>query len=164
MTTKENGAGLWVANPHQYGPGKTHIVDDEDTQRTFCGKWLSAVPGKLYLQGIANCKTCLNAIENRAHRRVMSEVYRQDDARRSAERARESQEWKARYAAYLQTPAWREKRTAVMKRAGGMCEGCGKRKAVQVHHTTYQNVCNEFLWELRAVCDPCHNRIHGHEH
>jgi 5-methylcytosine-specific restriction endonuclease McrA len=34
------------------------------------------------------------------------------------------------------------------------------KRATQVHHTTYKHVGNEFLWELRAICDECHDRFH----
>jgi hypothetical protein len=29
-----------------------------------------------------------------------------------------------------------------------------------VHHVTYKNMGNEFLWELRAICAVCHERVH----
>jgi hypothetical protein len=29
-----------------------------------------------------------------------------------------------------------------------------------VHHLTYAHVFNEFLFELMAVCDECHDRLH----
>lgn len=92
----------------------------------------------------------------------MQTVWRQEEEQRLKERTQESDAWWSRYTAYLQSPAWKEKRNAVMRRAGGMCEGCGKNKAAQVHHLTYEHVCEEFLWELRAVCNGCHSRIHNH--
>ena len=33
------------------------------------------------------------------------------------------------YDKYLRTPWWKEKRSKVLRRAGGMCEGCGDRSA-----------------------------------
>jgi 5-methylcytosine-specific restriction endonuclease McrA len=93
------------------------------------------------------------------------------DARRAAERhgieqrhvrlqKRENANWWRRYNQYLDSPAWQARRRAVMEHAGGLCEGCGSRPATQVHHLTYDNVGNEFLWELKAVCDHCHRRCH----
>lgn len=73
-----------------------------------------------------------------------------------------SEWWKA-YNAYLETAHWRDIRRAVIERAGGKCEGCGRRPATQAHHLTYTHVGNEFLWELRAVCDSCHTRVHHQE-
>ena len=35
-----------------------------------------------------------------------------------------------------------------------------KNKATQVHHLTYQHVFAEFAFELVAVCDECHARLH----
>lgn len=70
-------------------------------------------------------------------------------------------EWWNSYNAYLRTPAWRSKRAQVMQRSGGWCEGCRQQAATQVHHLTYKHVKNEFLWELVAICDECHDRAHS---
>jgi len=69
-------------------------------------------------------------------------------------------EWWSRYNTYLETPEWRAKRTKVLKRTGGLCEGCSERAATQVHHLTYAHVFEEFLFELVALCNECHERIH----
>lgn len=66
-----------------------------------------------------------------------------------------------RYDQYLQSPEWERKRAAVLKRANHVCEGCGTRRATQAHHLTYEHLYNEFLWELRAVCRECHERLHA---
>ena len=73
---------------------------------------------------------------------------------------REREAFFARYDKYLRSPAWRSLRQRVMRRAGGVCEGCLERRATQVHHLTYDHVFNEFAFELRAVCDGCHARLH----
>jgi 5-methylcytosine-specific restriction endonuclease McrA len=73
---------------------------------------------------------------------------------------RERAERRRWYDGYLNSPAWRAKRRAVMERAGGICEGCLSRPAVHVHHLTYDHVGDELLWELVAVCDHCHARCH----
>jgi hypothetical protein len=73
---------------------------------------------------------------------------------------RERAERRRWYDRYLNSPAWRAKRKAVMERAQGRCEGCRSRPAVHVHHLTYVHVGHEFLWELVAVCDECHQRCH----
>lgn len=64
------------------------------------------------------------------------------------------------YAEYLSSDEWARKRSLVLSRSNGMCEGCGTEAAFHVHHLSYRNVGNEFLWELRAVCFACHARIH----
>src|SRR5690606_1665469 len=50
-----------------------------------------------------------------------------------------------------------------MERAGWICEGCRTRPAEQVHHLTYSHVFDELLFQLVALCEPCHNKAHGHE-
>lgn len=64
------------------------------------------------------------------------------------------------YDEYLKSPSWLDKRRLVLQRANDMCEGCGVAKATQVHHFHYGNFGNEFLWELVAVCQECHDRAH----
>jgi hypothetical protein len=64
------------------------------------------------------------------------------------------------YSAYLLLPQWRDIRAKRMAIANGICEGCGDRPATQVHHLTYDHRGHEMLWELRAVCDECHDLIH----
>lgn len=72
-------------------------------------------------------------------------------------------EWWSKYSAYLLTPEWKMKRTRFLKRAGGICEGCGLNPAKQVHHLNYEHVFNEFLFELVEACDDCHERIQHKE-
>lgn len=64
------------------------------------------------------------------------------------------------HADYLASPEWAERRSLVMDRANGQCEGCRKARATEVHHLSYRNWGNEFLFELVALCGPCHDRIH----
>lgn len=68
---------------------------------------------------------------------------------------------KSEYAAYLKTPAWKRKAAMVHAHAKHLCEGCGLHKSQEVHHLTYANIGNEFLFELVAICALCHDRIHG---
>jgi hypothetical protein len=56
---------------------------------------------------------------------------------------------------------WARLRALVIERAGGLCEGCGVAPATQAHHLHYRTFGNEFLWDLRAVCRACHERVHG---
>ena len=69
----------------------------------------------------------------------------------------------ADYGPYLKSPAWVRRRSLVLRRAHGICEGCGERQPTQVHHLTYRHVGAEFLFELAALCDQCHERIHEEE-
>jgi 5-methylcytosine-specific restriction endonuclease McrA len=78
------------------------------------------------------------------------------DARREVQR----QEFWERWTPYLSSPEWYEKRGQVLRRANFICEGCGINRATQVHHTTYRNIGNEFLFQLVALCRDCHERYH----
>jgi hypothetical protein len=150
---------LLRADPHRFGPGKVHLFTNN---RTRCGKSRESCPGKLERDGLdqIDCKGCLNGIEA-DHRRQRQQVeWEHEQAVREAQRQRESERWWAQYNAYLESPQWRRRRELVLSRAGGVCEGCGERRAVQVHHRTYEHVRNELLWELVAVCEDCHRRCH----
>lgn len=70
-------------------------------------------------------------------------------------------EWPALYAGYLKSEEWALRRDLVLQRAGGRCEGCRLKAASEVHHLTYEHVTHEFLFELVALCDGCHDRIHA---
>ena len=64
------------------------------------------------------------------------------------------------YQEYLKSKEWLQKRTAVMRRANGFCEGCGMSEPAVVHHHHYRNIYNEWLWDLVALCRPCHDQCH----
>ena len=66
------------------------------------------------------------------------------------------------YNDYLLSPEWKRRRKLVIERCSGLCEGCMERRAQEVHHFTYKNFGNEFLFELVALCEPCHSRSHSH--
>lgn len=72
-------------------------------------------------------------------------------------------EWRVLYDAYLSNDEWKQKRQKVLRRAGGKCEGCADAAASEVHHTTYAHVGDEFLFELVALCEPCHRRFHSRQ-
>lgn len=69
---------------------------------------------------------------------------------------------KEKYAAYLCSREWSEKRAAVRERSGGICERCNTYNADHCHHLTYIRKYDERLEDLQDVCEPCHSYIHGH--
>jgi len=79
----------------------------------------------------------------------------------SSQREREMQnaEWWSQYTAYLLTPEWRSKADRVLARDAWVCQACLRNRATQAHHLTYKHVFNEPLFELIAVCRPCHEKI-----
>ncbi len=107
---------------------------------------------------------CADFDENLKDQR-WKDLARLKETRKEMQRAIDSDAWHSAYIEYLKSEAWRIKRKLVMRRAGGVCEGCGINPADQVHHTTYDHVGHvepegEFLFELLAVCTSCHSRIH----
>ena len=68
-------------------------------------------------------------------------------------------DWDKYYPLYIQSEEWKEKRIEVLRRDGYMCV-CGSRAEV-VHHNNYQQVGNENLFELVALCEECHSDVHA---
>jgi len=158
---------LLRADPHRWGVGLVHRIDDERDQ-LMCGKTPANCPGDRYQGAVAEitCKSCLRSIEAKANYQArITEWARQDREREESRKL-----WWQRYNAYLISPEWRRKRALVLKRAGGICEGCGDKGAIQVHHLKYPTDCwpgsadwiaKEKLFDLRAVCIACHDDVHG---
>lgn len=120
------------------------------------------------------CVEC--GVSIRAHRKISTPNWRELPEFDGALRERVAEErrsgafvpapsQKPQYEEYLHSTEWRSKRALVLKRSSGECEGCGLSRATQVHHITYARLGNEMLFDLVAVCDECHERIHhgGHE-
>jgi hypothetical protein len=74
---------------------------------------------------------------------------------------------------YLSSAEWEAVRQLVFHRASvawrsphPMCEACGSAKATEVHHKSYQGLREtgrDFLFDLVAICSPCHRAWHGRE-
>lgn len=162
---------VYVADPHDYGPGKTHIVDD-GLEKTLCGRHLAAIAGHLATMGAdpflkiakankaGHCITCVNRYLDRPERERRLAAWRQESAERDRKRHDDNARWWQQYNAYLRSDAWRAKRAQVLERAQHLCEACGIARAVEAHHTTYKHVGREPLFELRAVCHSCHEQLH----
>lgn len=65
------------------------------------------------------------------------------------------------YDEYLDSTKWRTKRTHIRRRARGWCERCGWQRRVDVHHLTYERLGQELPGDLIAVCEECHQFLHG---
>ncbi len=85
----------------------------------------------------------------------------QQEAYENARRA-ERDAWRDRYNTYLKSPEWRGRVEKVMQRDRNVCRadllGCA-RFATQVHHLTYDHLGHEPLFDLIAICAPCHARL-----
>lgn len=65
------------------------------------------------------------------------------------------------YAEYMQSDEWKRKRTRIRRRARGWCERCLVGQRADVHHVTYARLGHEELSDLVAVCQYCHEFLHG---
>lgn len=151
---------LLKADPHRHGPGKVHLFVGG---RTRCGKTQANCPGRQLLGDLelVTCGGCRNSHEADQRRRQQQREWEQQRAAREARRRQDSERWWAWYDNYLQSPEWKTRRDLVLRRANGVCEGCGRRDARHVHHLHYDRVGNEMLFDLVAVCVDCHDQIHA---
>lgn len=68
--------------------------------------------------------------------------------------------WWSDYEVYLGSDIWKERAGSALKRAGYICERCKRRKAVHVHHLSYERVGEELPGDLQALCFQCHDQAH----
>ena len=68
---------------------------------------------------------------------------------------------KERYAAYLCSREWGERKQRVHRRAGDKCERCKINQIDCVHHLTYIRKYHERLSDLAGQCNYCHKFTHG---
>lgn len=66
-----------------------------------------------------------------------------------------------KYAAYLCSREWAEKRETVRRRCGGICERCKCFPMEACHHLTYLRKYRELLSDLQGICNYCHEFTHG---
>ncbi len=69
-------------------------------------------------------------------------------------------DWYKSYSRYLDSWRWQFRRRLVLFRDAHRCRKCGKR-AVEVHHLTYDNVGHEQLKDLLSLCKECHKNEHN---
>jgi hypothetical protein len=173
---------LLHASPHQWGYGQIHQIDphiNPDSEKTLCGKPLNRCPGEKRNGPVdlITCKVCLSVratrarnIEWEARQQLDREFFHQvRQERRETDYQKKQRQWREAYNRYLLSGEWFAKRAKVMLRANDICEGCGLRRAVQVHHLRYPRNCQpgsdqwiaqEKLFDLRAICRECHDDVH----
>lgn len=84
--------------------------------------------------------------------------------RRNADYAESMEVERERYAEWLsRSDEWADMREKVIRRDGGLCQGCLTACATQVHHLDYRDKYAPFAFQLVALCDKCHTRYHGIE-
>lgn len=73
---------------------------------------------------------------------------------------------KEKYYKYLKSKDWKDKREALFKVRGRVCERCLKNlknQKADVHHKHYRNIFNEKLSDLEVLCRVCHIKEHSEE-
>lgn len=63
------------------------------------------------------------------------------------------------YNEYLNSDWWKHIRSEALERDNETCQMCGN-PAEEVHHMTYVNRGNEYLFELVSLCKNCHVEYH----
>lgn len=159
---KQAHADRWRASdyttPYGKQTGKVHILAAGKDTQTRCGKPRAGLGGGPTTDP-ADCRVCMASVNGEAARAEAQAAAVVRQAEYQSKLEAEHAAWWAWYNDYLRSPAWRAKAEAVIRRAGGVCEACGTARATQAHHVTYRHVGAEPLFDLRAVCRPCHERI-----
>lgn len=136
-------------------------------------KRIKSDASKYYVEQCSDCGWCSNGISKAKLSEEIKAIAPEYDENKQKQwsdaksqyyqelKSEQNQAWFEEYNNYLSTPDWKQKRQKVLNRSNRVCEGCLEKTATQVHHKTYQNVGNEFLFELVALCGYCHDRIHG---
>lgn len=161
---------LLRAAPHQWGEGKVHQINRE-ADLTLCGQSPARCPGTTFWGTFRDitCKLCVRSRDSAVRAEEFRRVWAANAVERERQREENNRLWRRYYNEYLLTPTWRAKRRLVILRCGGVCEGCGSRPPVQVHHLRYPEGCwpgsadwisKEKLFDLRAVCIRCHEDVH----
>lgn len=65
-----------------------------------------------------------------------------------------------KYYEYRSSNNWKEKRKLIFERDNKTCQICKIDTATEVHHLSYQNIFNEPLEDLVAICFNCHRKEH----
>jgi 5-methylcytosine-specific restriction endonuclease McrA len=72
--------------------------------------------------------------------------------------------YKQRYYDYLKSDEWKKKRLERLKLDNFICQNCGNKSGrLDVHHTTYDTLYNESIYDIITLCHPCHFKLHEND-
>jgi len=72
--------------------------------------------------------------------------------------------YKQLYYEYLQSDKWKQKRLERLKLDNFTCQKCGNKSGrLDVHHTTYDTLYNESIYDIITLCHPCHFKLHEND-
>lgn len=62
---------------------------------------------------------------------------------------------------YLKSDYWKLRRLQIMDDRGYKCELCGSDRHLEIHHSSYDHLWEEYDHELFCLCRDCHQLIHN---
>jgi len=62
---------------------------------------------------------------------------------------------------YYKTEWWRERRIEALEDADHICDICGTKKNLHIHHKHYNSLFKEKEGDLVCLCKECHEDLHG---
>ena len=62
---------------------------------------------------------------------------------------------------YLKSDYWKMRRLQIMDARGYKCELCGSTNRLEIHHSSYDHLGEEYDNELFCLCRDCHQLIHN---
>lgn len=65
---------------------------------------------------------------------------------------------------YLKSDYWKTRRKELLELAKYVCEICGEKKPLDIHHLNYDNLYNEPKGDLLVLCRICHEFYHKYGH
>jgi hypothetical protein len=72
--------------------------------------------------------------------------------------------YKQRYYEYLRSDEWKKKRLERLKIDNFTCQSCGNKSGrLDVHHTTYDTLYNESIYDIITLCNQCHFKLHEND-
>lgn len=114
---------------------------------------------KIYTKNILKTNAMYNYLKNKSGIIQINNNNKKNEVANRVKNA-ENIEFQRKYHEYLKTENWKVKRDLVLKRDKHICQGCLTNEATEVHHLTYENIFNEFVFELISLCNNCHLLIH----
>jgi 5-methylcytosine-specific restriction endonuclease McrA len=65
-----------------------------------------------------------------------------------------------KYQDYLNSPIWKDKTEWIKEVFNFICQECGSKKNLQVHHLNYDSLGNENQHDVTLLCKKCHKKAH----
>lgn len=128
-----------------------------------CGCWSARKKSEFKAEPTATYEPAIRDEYEDAQRMAWQGAVSQHQAENAQLRSDGHAAWLIEHDAYLATDEWKKKREAILERDGGICRGCLRRPATQVHHLTYAHWKNELAFELISLCKLCHEKAHNKE-